>query len=182
MAATRDGQVLVQAWIPADAAEAFRNQARAGDGGTSQALRRMIIEAVSGRPAPPPRGVGTGHQIGVRLKPAERLALAEAARERGMTPANWLRSLALAHLSGRPQWSDDELEAMRELFRELRRIGTNINQLAQAANMAAKKGEGIEHLVAAGEATKAAGEINVQMQRLGEVVAGNASYWGGKRR
>ncbi|MCE3589971.1 hypothetical protein LXJ59_25610, partial [Escherichia coli] len=67
-----------------------------------------------------------GQQIGVRFKPLERRALAEAARARSTSPANWLRSLALFHLARKPQWNAAELDALRDIFGELRRIGGNV--------------------------------------------------------
>ena len=59
----------------------------------------------------------------VRLKERERDALVRAAEARAVTPATWLRSLAVAHLGRRPQWTPSEEEALRALFVEVRRIG-----------------------------------------------------------
>ena len=81
----RNGQELLSTWVPAEQAEAFKAQARVTDGGASAALRRLVAEAV-GEKAPAPRGVGQGTQVGVRFKPAERLALAEAADAHGSSP------------------------------------------------------------------------------------------------
>ena len=55
------------------------------------------LHSASREDAIAPRGVGRGEQVGVRLKATERQALAEAARAQGTSPANWIRSLALAH-------------------------------------------------------------------------------------
>ena len=61
-----------------------------------------------------------GQSVMVRLKEEERVALMYAADARSTTPANWVRSLAIVHLARRPQWTPDEIDAMRDIFTELR--------------------------------------------------------------
>lgn len=176
--ASSSEQALLGAHVPVDVAERFRAQARERDGSTAAALRRLIGEAVDGTAPvglPAPRGAGTGRQIGVRLKSAERQALAEAARARGTTSANWLRSLALAHLTRRPQWGPQEVEALRDLFREVRRIGVNVNQIAQRANEAAQAG--LHSHFAADQAREASQLIASELRKLGKVIAAEQAYW-----
>jgi hypothetical protein len=171
----RNGQELLSTWVSAEQAEAFKAQARVTDGGSSAALRRLVAEAV-GEKAPAPRGVGWGTQVGVRFKPAERLALAEAAEAHGTSPANWLRSLALVHLAKRPQWNVAELDALRELAREVRAIGNNVNQIAHVMNMAVQTGEyPPQQGIAAREATEL---VRFELRRLAAVMTGNFDYWG----
>ena len=88
----RNGQALLSTWVPVELAEAFKALARQSDGGASGALKRLVAQAVeqesqarglhsaSVQEAIAPRGVGRGEQVSVRLKAAERQALAEAAR------------------------------------------------------------------------------------------------------
>lgn len=171
--AGRNGQELLGTWVPSDVAQRFKSYARSTEGGVSAELRRLVVRAAQGTPAAP---VGAaGHKVMVRLKDEERLSLLDAARERKTTPANWLRSLALAHLSKRPQWNEAELQAVREVFVELRRIGNNVNQIARALNTAVHSGD-----VAGsqGQAAKeAAEEVSRQVRRVGSLVAANADYW-----
>ena len=171
----RNGQELLSTWVPAELAEAFKAQARTTDGGASAALRRLVAEAVGEKP-PAPRGVGWGKQVGVRFKPAERVALAEAAEAHGTSPANWLRSLALVHLAKRPQWNPAELEALRDLFRELRAIGNNVNQIAHALNAAAQAD--LYPPYQGGAAREAAELVRFEMRRVVAVMTGNFAYWG----
>lgn len=167
-------QVLLGAHVPADVADRFRALARARDGSTAAALRRLILEAVGEEPMAP-TGTGTGTQIGIRLRREERRAVSQAAKDRGTTPANWLRSLALAHLTRRPQWGPAETELLRDLFRELRRIGTNINQLALRANEGAQIGRySIAATVHANEATR---RISEELLKLGRLIAAEQAYW-----
>jgi hypothetical protein len=171
----RNGKELLSTWVPAELAEAFKAQARVTDGGASAALRRLVIEAVGEKP-PAPRGVGRGTQVGMRFKLAERLALAEAAEAHGTSPANWLRSLALVHLAKRPQWNPAELDALRELAREVRAIGNNVNQIAHAMNMAVQSDERPPHQGTA--AREAAELVRFELRRLAAVMTGNFDYWG----
>jgi len=167
-------QVLLGAHVPADVADRFRALARERDGSTAAALRRLIVEAVGDEPIGP-AGTGAGAQIGIRLRREERRAVSEAAKERGTTPANWLRSLALAHLTRRPQWGPAETELLRDLFRELRRIGTNINQLALRANEGAQIGRySIAATVHANEATR---RVSEELLKLGRLIAAEQAYW-----
>lgn len=123
-----------------------------------------------------PVGVGRGKQIGIRFKDDERRALAEAAEAHGTSPANWVRSLAIVHLTGKPQWNPAELEELRALFRELRAIGNNVNQIARALNVAVQSGVYPPHQ---GVAAKEAAElVRYEMRRVVAVMTGNFAYWG----
>lgn len=174
----RNGQELLSTWVPADLAAAFQAWARERGGGASGTLRRLIAEAIdpakpdealhSAKPAREliaPRGVGHGKQIGFRLRPTERAMLDKAARAAGTSPANWVRSLALVHLARSPQWNPTELEALRDLFRELRAIGNNVNQIAHALNAAVHTGR---YPPLQGDATREAVDIvRAEIRRVG---------------
>lgn len=170
------GQKMVGAYVDEALAERFTAWARQTEGGASAALRRMITEAVDGKPPAAPRGAGAGMQIGVRLKPAERVALSQAARERGTTPANWLRSLAIVHLARKPQWNPAEVEALRDLFGGLRQIGNNVNQIAKALNVAVQSGVFPPHQHIA--TVEAAEIVRAEMRRVVAIMTGNFDYWG----
>ncbi len=171
----KDGEILLGAHVSPETAERFRDLARANGGNVSAELRSMVMTAVHGRgPAPPPGA--TGYSVMVRLKDAERIALLQAAQARSTTPSNWLRSLAIAHLGRRPQWAPTEVEALREVFAELRRIGNNVNQIARALNVAELSGE---YPPSQGDAARdAVGLVRVEMRRIGAVLTGNFDYWG----
>lgn len=173
---SRNGQELLSTWVPAELAASFKAQARETDGGASAGLRRLIHQAVEGRGPSPPRGAGTGPQVRVRLKPAERAALAEAARDQGTSPANWLRSLGLVHLTRRPQWSPACVDELRGVAMELSRIGNNVNQIARALNTAVQAGE---VPAAQGEEVREAAElVRAEMPRVAALITQNYDYWG----
>lgn len=172
----KPGQTMVGGYVDAALAERFHAWARRTDGGASAALRRLIIQAVDGQTPAAPRGVGTGLQVGVRFKEAERAALAEAARAHGTSPASWLRSLALVHLTGRPQWAPAEVEALRTVFHELRAIGTSLDRSTRALTEAVDAGLcPPEHRDAAREAGD---RVRIEMRRVVAVMTGNFDYWG----
>lgn len=172
----KPGQTMVGGYVDAALAERFHAWARRTDGGASAALRRLIIQAVDGQTPAAPQGAGTGRQVGVRFKEAERAVLAEAARAHGTSPATWLRSLALVHLTGRPQWNSAEVEALRAVFRELRAIGASLDRSTRALSEAADAGLcPVEHRDAAREAGD---RVRTEMRRVVAVMTGNFDYWG----
>jgi len=172
----RNGKELITFRLDADVAERFKAAARATDGGASQALTRMVAALLEDVDVASPVGVGRGRMLSVRFRDEERAALTVAARSRETTPTNWVRSLALVHLMQRPQWNRAELDEIREVAREARRIGANVNQIARAVNVAAMEGQCPPD---AGQAAKdAAEEMNAVTRRLAGIVTGNFDYWG----
>ena len=172
----KPGQKLIGCYADEALAERFNAWARQTDGGMSAALRRLISEALDGKDPPGPCGVGRGKQVSVRFKDPERAELDKAAAQRGTSPANWLRSLGLAHLARRPQWSPAELDALRDLSREVLAIGNNVNQIAHAMNMAVQTGKyPPQQGIAAREATEL---VRFELRRLAAVMTGNFDYWG----
>lgn len=171
--AAKAGRKLVGGYVDAALAARFEAWARQTDGSASAALRRLMAEALEGQPPPPPRGSGTGRQIGVRFKDTERAALLEAAKARGTSPAAWLRSLALVHLARRPQWTPVEVEALRAVFHELRAIGHSVERTAHRLD-----GAGGPAGTPGDAARVAAEQVRVAMRRVVAVMTGNFEYWG----
>ena len=167
--------ILIGTHVDRGLAERFRALARSTDGSVSAALRRILSEAVAGKPPQAPLGA-SGYRVTIRLKDAERLALLAAARDRQTTPSVWLRCLAVAHLSRRPQWNDSETSELRAIFVEMRRIGTNLNQIARALNVAVQSGE---YPVGQGSAAIEAAElVRSETRRVVGIMTGNFDYWG----
>ena len=167
---------MVGAYMDAALAERFAGWARGTEGGASAALRRLVTEAIDGKQPAAPAGAGLGQQVSVRMKPAERALLAEVARTRATSPANWLRSLAIVHLARKPQWNVAELDALRIVARELASIGNNVNQIARALNVAVHTGQYPPHQGLA--ARDAAETVRYEMRRVAAMITGNFHYWG----
>src|SRR5215471_16527479 len=118
----------------------------------------------------------TGSEIKIRLKEPERERLNQMARARDTTAANWVRSLTVVHLSGRPQWSANELNELRTISDHLRRIGSDINVIAGIINGAVRTGT---YPPEQGLAVKAAAElVRFEVRRVAAVMTGNFDYWG----
>ncbi|MGG5889494.1 MobC family plasmid mobilization relaxosome protein [Falsiroseomonas sp. HC035] len=168
------GKTLLNAYVDRDLADRFKAWARP-QGGVSAALRCVIQGAVAEHEPEPPPGAA-GFHVTVRLRERERELLLAAAQVRGMPVAAYLRSLAVVHLAGRPQWSPVEVEALRELGSEVRRIGNNVNQIARALNVAVHKGE---YPAGQGsEAKEAARLVRAELRRLLAIYTGNLERWG----
>lgn len=168
------GKTLLNAYVDRDLANRFKAWARP-HGGVSAALRSVIEGAVAGHNPDPPPGAA-GFHVMVRLRERERELLIAAAQAKGMPVAAYLRSFAIVHLAGRPQWSPAEAEALRELGGELRRIGNNVNQISRALNVAVQKGE---YPTGQGtEVKEAAKLIRGELRQLLSIYTGNLKRWG----
>jgi len=167
--------ILISTHVDRGLAERFRTLARATDGSVAAALRRILLDVVAGQRPQAPLGA-SGYRVTVRLKDTERFALLAAARARQTTPSVWLRCLAVVHLGRRPQWNEQELVELRAVFTQLRRIGTNLNQIAKTLNVATLSGE-----YPAGQGTaalEAADLVRSETRRVVAVMTGNFDYWG----
>lgn len=82
-----------------------------------------------GRPSIPSDQVRR-HTIGVRVNEDERSRIQEKADRMNMAPAQWLRHAALDRIL--PPCPAPKLN--RDMYVELGKIGTNINQLVKVAN------------------------------------------------
>ena len=140
-------------------------------------LTKIMEQFAAGGTRPDNRAKqATGSEIKIRLKEPERLALNQMARARDTTAANWVRSLTVVHLSGRPQWSANELNELRTISDHLRRIGSDINVIAGIINGAVRTGA---YPPEQGLAVKEAAElVRYEVRRLAAVMTGNFDYWG----
>ena len=82
--------------------------------------------------------------VAVRLSEQEMSRLAEAARLADVTVAEYLRASGLRHPVGGGRKIGDVARApaeLRRLLGEVNKVGSNLNQIARAANLAAKLGQ-----------------------------------------
>ncbi len=98
-------------------------------GGKTAPVGRSKKEARMARPKIAADRLRTA-TIGVRVSPAEYAALKEKATTMGMTPAQWLRAAALARQLPPPPAPPVNLDT----YRELGRIGNNLNQVVARIN------------------------------------------------
>ncbi len=171
----RPDLINVSTHIDRETERAFAAWARTR-GGKAAALRSLIRDAV-GAPVPdrPPVDAGVS-DLHVRLSEPEREAIRQAAGQKGMAPSTWVRCLVRAHVLRRPQWGDFERQGFAAVLTALARIGSNVNQIARAMNVAVLKGE-----YAAGqgsEAREAAADAKRAIAQLAGIVGRDLDYWG----
>ena len=103
-----------------------------------------------GRPkskAPPVRS----RVVFARLREAEEAGLKHLAARLGQTPSRIIRRLIREAVTGGPDYFDDGLLELGRMHRELAAIGSNLNQLARAANRGAVVGgEDVRRVINAG--------------------------------
>lgn len=73
--------------------------------------------------------------VQLRLKPTERREIDRRAKAAGLKRSQYLRRAGL-------EWENPQVN--RETYQELGRAGVNLNQLARAANAAARRGEPLD--------------------------------------
>ena len=166
--------INVSAHIDRDLERAFDAWARTR-GGKAAALRGLIRDAV-GAPVPDRARDPGIVDLHVRLSEEERDAIRLASVQKGMAPSTWVRSLVRAHVLRRPQWGEAERQGFAAVLTALARIGSNVNQIARAMNVAVLKGE-----YSAGqgsEAREASSEVKRAIAQLAGMVGRDLDYWG----
>jgi hypothetical protein len=171
----RPDLINVSTHIDRETERAFDAWARTR-GGKAAALRSLIRDAV-GAPVPDRPTVDAGvSDLHVRLSKLEREALRQAAAQKGMAPSTWVRSLVRAHVLRRPQWGEFERQGFAAVLTALARIGSNVNQIARATNVAVLKGECPTGQ--GSEAGKACQDVKRAIGQLSGLVARDLDYWG----
>lgn len=126
-------------------------QARYGSANASTLVRALITEALATVKRSPPKTLIRINsdqaedtvRVELRLPRAALAQLTERAEQR-LSPRNYYITSLLLESLGQPQLSGAEIEALRRSNYELSKIGTNLNQLAHAANILTKGGSGGE--------------------------------------
>jgi len=85
------------------------------------------------------RGGSKTEQVYVRLDPYYFAELGQLARERNWYRGTYLANLFCAHADRRPVLCDAEIDAVRQVARQLADLGRNVNQIARKANAAPDK-------------------------------------------
>ena len=163
-----------------DVAQRFAALA-AVSGGRSALLRRLIGDALA-------MEAGEGHQarrarqratcrVEVRLIPEEIAALDRAADVLGMKRTDWITTLLARRLRANAPLPREERAAIAQAWRELNRIGINLNQATRALNASVMVESGLD--VAREEARVASfrSEIVDALAGLGAALKGDLRYW-----
>lgn len=102
----------------------WRGKSPSSGKGRGQWKRRQTDEDES--------GVGFVH-LGVKLRPEEKAAFKQACEEQGVTPNKAVR-IFVRQCSGYLEVSNETLENLAIITRQISGVSTNINQIAKAAN------------------------------------------------
>lgn len=152
-----------------------------GHGGKSALLRRLVTLAVNGQSEPAqrvlPDPAGKPVHLSVRLSQNEVAEVRKAADERGMKPAQWLRSIVRVRLGAGTQYTASELHQLRALTNQVRKIGVNLNQITRAANEARRQHASFAVDSALLEAARA--EVSRTLTALHLMARGNVRQWEG---
>jgi hypothetical protein len=85
---------------------------------------------------PDARGGTKSETVYVRLEPYYFAELGQLAQKRNWYRATYLANLFYAHADRRPVLCDAEIDAVRQVARQLAHLGRNINQIAKVVNAA----------------------------------------------
>lgn len=160
-------------------AEKFAAMA-ANEGGKSALMRRLVEQAVGNGKAPAQGTIATGtsRKVTIRLRESELRLLETIAARRGMNRTQWIASLVRARLGFPVQQTHDERQALRAVARELNYIGSNINQIARAANLDRLIGRSVK--IEAEAIREASARIEGALAELRAALKRNADYWEGR--
>lgn len=165
--------------LPDDLAARFDAMA-ASHGGRSALLRSLVDKAAQSPDndvvVPSPRERTTA-RVEVRLTSSDIVRLDAAAGERGLKRTEWIVALLRRRLYGVSPPPREDRAAIAQSWRELNRIGINLNQAVRALNAATMVDSGLDLAREAARVASFQGEIDDQLKALGRALAGDTAYW-----
>ncbi len=165
--------------LPDDLAARFDAMA-ASHGGRSALLRGLVDQALrSDEEAvviPSPRERTTA-RVEVRLTATDIARLDAAASERGLKRTEWIVALLRRRLFGQAPPPQADRAMISQAWRELNRIGINLNQSVRALNAATMVDSGLDLAREAARVAAFQEEVDAQLRALGRALAGDVTYW-----
>lgn len=113
-------------------------------------------------------------QVFVRLEPYYYEALGRFAAEREWYRGTYLANLFYAHADRRPVLCDTEINAVRQVARQLSNLGRNVNQIAKKINTSDEHA----HLVLSLDFDLVKMLIDLENTAIRELIAANIRGWG----
>jgi len=117
----------------------------------SEAVRQVLRRVIEGAPASDTlphqadfggsKTGGSKKRLEIRLTDVELAALKAVADREGMSVPRWLTGLVRLHLTGEPQFGEDEVRALTRSNQLLLALGRNVNQIARNMNARAESDE-----------------------------------------
>jgi len=165
--------------LPDDLAARFDAMA-ASHGGRSAVLRQLVDRALragdDGVVIAEPRERTTA-RVEVRLTASDIERLDAAASERGLKRTEWIVALLRRRLYGRSPPPRADRALIAQSWRELNRIGINLNQAVHALNAATMVDSRLDLAREAERVASFQQEIDAQLRALGRALAGDVAYW-----
>lgn len=153
----------------------------AASGGRSALLRRLIgdalaVEAGEGQQTQRTRQRATC-RVEVRLIPEEIAALDREADALGLKRTDWITTLLARRLRANAPLPREERAAIAQAWRELNRIGINLNQATRALNASVMVESGLDVAREAARVASFRSEIVDALAGLGAALKGDLRYW-----
>lgn len=165
--------------LPDDLAARFDAMA-ASHGGRSAVLRQLVDRALRAGDdsvvIAEPRERTTA-RVEVRLTASDIERLDAAASERGLKRTEWIVALLRRRLYGRSPPPRADRALIAQSWRELNRIGINLNQAVHALNAATMVDSRLDLAREAERVASFQQEIDAQLRALGRALAGDVAYW-----
>ena len=165
--------------LPDDLAARFDAMA-ASHGGRSAHLRGLIDQALRNpqdEVVVPSHRERTTARVEIRLTATDIERLDAAASERGLKRTEWIVALLRRRLFGKSPPPQTDRALISQSWRELNRIGINLNQAVRALNAATMVDSGLDLAREAARVASFQEEIDGQLRALGRALAGDVSYW-----
>lgn len=152
-------------------------------GGRSALLRRLVMNTVDAeegeRSGPARRRERATRRFEIRLSDAEISALDTEADALGMKRTDWVTRLVRRRLYSAAPLPLEERAAVAHAWRELNRIGINLNQATRALNASVMVESGLDVAREAARVASFRAEIRTALAGLGTALKGNLAYWDG---
>ncbi|KQQ96124.1 hypothetical protein [Massilia sp. Leaf139] len=124
--------------------------------------------------APPPPLETRTEQVIIRLQPYHYGELSRLAEERRWFPGTYLASLTAAHIEARPVMCAAEINALRQVARQLADLGRNFNQIARSLNSSPKEA----HKAMGMEIDLVRMLVDLETNAVKELIGANVRGWG----
>lgn len=153
-------------------------------GGRSAALRALILRACgkdgieTSTPAPDRRAL---KRIELRFTEAELAQIDAQAVARGLRRSDWIAATVRARLGAAGPPPRDVQSALIDAWRQIKRIGINLNQAVHAVNSAVMEGSRLDLAREAARIEQFRDEVIEQQAAIGRALDGDLSYWRGAK-
>ena len=126
-----------------------------------------------------PRPTRATRRVEIRLAEEEIAALDVEAGALGLKRTDWVTTLVRRRLRVRGGLPREERAAVAQAWRELNRIGINLNQATRALNASVMVESGLDVAREAARVASFRAEIGAALAGLGAALKGDLAYWDG---